>query len=243
MAINTTNSNYVNISNLPQTQEALNGDLFIVQTENGTQTIDFENLNVVKTDAAGNATITGNITGNNAEFNVLSADAINSIVYASNGKSGYTAVKGYYNYFTIDAGLVTSAVQATPSPEYNSLITYMSNLTSWLNTIYKRIVDVNGNVPVLAGQTYANVSIPNFYVTYPNVGDTDLKTWHVLIFSNFGQPNTNVNAISSLPWASADDSSISTILTKDGSNLKFRLNVGYQVPQNITFYYRILYTY
>lgn len=242
MAINTTNSNYVNISNLPQTQEVLNGDLLIVQTENGTQTIDFENLNVVKTDAAGNATVSGNLTGGNAFLNEVTISTLKGNNFEVNGKEGYTAVKGFYNYFTVDSGLVTSAVQTSPSPEYTSLITYMNALTTWQNTIYKRIVDFNGNATITAGSTFTNVNIPNFYVSYPEVGDTDLKMWHVYLVTNFGA-TTLVGSMSSMPWASADDSFINTTLTKDGSNLKFRINAGYVAPQNVTFFYRILYTY
>jgi hypothetical protein len=245
MAINTTTSNYVNISELPQTQEALNGDLLILQTENGTQTIDFENFNVVKTDAAGNATVVGNLTGNNAELGVLSADAIDSISYAVNGKPGFTAVQGFYNYLTINSGLVTSAIQTSPSPEYNSLITYMANLTSWLNTIYKKIIDYTGTTTVNGGTTYSVVNIPNFYVNYaPGLGSTDLQTQHVQIFcTNTELYNTTTNRISGLPFASSSTNSAITTLTKDGSNLSFRLNAGHNLFQNTTYIYRILYTY
>jgi hypothetical protein len=44
MAINSSNSNSINIANLPQTQEAVNGDLLLIQTDSGIQTIDFENF-------------------------------------------------------------------------------------------------------------------------------------------------------------------------------------------------------
>lgn len=245
MAINTTNSNFVNINSLPQTQEAMDGDLLILQTENGTQTIDFTNFNVVKTDAAGDATIIGNLTGNNAQFGTLTADVVGSAAYAANGKAGITAVRGYYNFLTVESGIVTSAVQASPSPEYSNLTnTYLPAMTSWQNTIYKRIVDYNSFTTVLAGETYATVSIPNFYVTYPDVGETDLKMWHVIIFCN--NPllyNNTTSPISGLPYASAADSAVNTTLTKDGSNLNFRLNTGVRAPQNTAFYYRILYTY
>jgi len=73
MAINSSNSNYVNISNLPQTQLAVGGDLLVLQTEGGTRTIDFGNFNVVRTDAAGNATVVGEMTGSNAFFNNIAA--------------------------------------------------------------------------------------------------------------------------------------------------------------------------
>jgi len=245
MAINTTNSNFVNINSLPQTQEAMDGDLLIIQTENGTQTIDFTNLNVVKTDAAGNATIVGNLTGNNAKFETLTASVVGGSSFSANSKEGFTAVQGYYNFFTVEAGIVTSAVQTTPSPEYTNLTsTFLPAMTSWQNSVYKRIVDYNSYITVLAGETYATVSIPNFYVTYPDVGDTDLKMWHVIIFCN--NPllyNNTTSPISGLPYASAEDSAVNTTLTKDGSNLNFRLNTGVKVPQNTAFYYRILYTY
>ena len=46
MANNTSNSNFVNISQLTTVPELVDGDLLLVQTEQGTQTINFENLNV-----------------------------------------------------------------------------------------------------------------------------------------------------------------------------------------------------
>jgi len=51
----------VPVEYLPRTQLLQNNDLMIVQTENGTQTITFENLNIVKTDLQKNASVEGNL--------------------------------------------------------------------------------------------------------------------------------------------------------------------------------------
>ena len=71
MAIIPTNSNYTNIANLPKAQLAVDSDLLILQTTNGTQTIPFNEFNVVRTDLYGNATVVGDLTGNNAIYTSL----------------------------------------------------------------------------------------------------------------------------------------------------------------------------
>lgn len=252
MAINTSNSNYVNINNLPQTQEALNGDLLILQTENGTQTIDFENFNVVKTDAEGNATVIGNLTGNDAKLDDITASTVYSNDYKVNGLDGYTATTNYYNKFTVVKGLVTSAFYVQGSPEFEEINeTVLPTLTGYLNTVYKRVIDIATDgltylpVNVTPGATFGTVTVNNFYLNYPQVSNSALKTWHVQFFSFTGQPNTYVTRVSGMPWASAADDSNSPTLTKTGNTLSFRANLGYTntSAENIVLYWRLLYTY
>lgn len=51
----------VNINDLPRSQQVINTDLFIIQTDNGTQTIMFEDLNVVQRDIENNVTLIGKL--------------------------------------------------------------------------------------------------------------------------------------------------------------------------------------
>jgi hypothetical protein len=113
MAINKSNSIYVNIGNLPQAQEAVDGDLVILQTQNGTQTIPFQNFNVVRTDIAGNATVTGDLTGNGFTITSLNSQSISGAAFFSNGVQGTSTplapTPTYNNFFSVVNGLVTSA--------------------------------------------------------------------------------------------------------------------------------------
>ena len=58
----TNNVNIINLTNLPQAQEIVDGNLLIVQNELGTQIIDWADVYVVKLDAGGNGSIAGTLT-------------------------------------------------------------------------------------------------------------------------------------------------------------------------------------
>jgi len=236
MAINTSNSNYVNISNLPQAQEAMENDLLILQTENGTQTITFNDLNVVKTDAAGNATVVGNLTGNEMVISGLSAsNYLRSVnYYAGNNAKGIYAANGFYNRFTISAGLITSADINLGSPEYNYITqVILPSLSSWQDTQYKRVVDLNGYAATIpTNNTYVPVEVINFYQSYPQISSNALNNTHFFLTAN--------SRLSSTPYITDLNNDLYRSST---NNLYFRLNVGYSVPQNTTLNWRILYTY
>jgi len=143
MATNPSNSTTVNIRNLPTSQLAVDSDYFILQTNNGTQIISFNDLNVVKTDINGNATITGNLTGGNASFtgdvNIASVSA-SRIWTTSSGRSGngLTYDNGYYDRFTVINGIITSAtpVQSVnyANPMYSSLYTQITAASASITT-------------------------------------------------------------------------------------------------------------
>jgi len=236
MAINTSNSNYVNISNLPQAQEAIDTDLIILQTENGTQTITFGDFNVVKTDAAGNATIVGNVTGANATFSTLSASNYIKTLnyYAGNNTKGIYAPNAFYNRFTINAGLITSADINLGSPEYvNITQVVLPSLTGWQDTQYKKIIDINNNsATILANYSYVPVEIINFYQSYPQIASSSLNGTHFML--------TATSRLSSMPYLTDLNNDL---YRSNTNNLYFRINLGYVVPQNTVINWRLLYTY
>jgi len=167
MAINSSNSNFVNISNLPQTQVAVGGDLLVLQTENGTQTIDFGNFNVVRTDVAGNATVVGEMTGTNAFFNnVAASTSISAVNFASQGARGFNAVSNFYNRFTVNGGLCTSATYVSNgSPDFvNITRTILPNLTSWLSTVFTVYLDRTGVVTLAPGQNSFGASLNTYHI-------------------------------------------------------------------------------
>lgn len=235
MAINTANSNFVNISNLPQTQEAVDTDLVILQTENGTQTITFENFNVVKTDASGNATVLGAVTGNDGFFKALSASrGVNSAAYACNNVAGFNAVNAFYNRFTVAGGLVTSATYVNYSDNDFLYIvnTFVPAITAKQDTIYTKVVEKYGNVEFNAGESFQSGAIndlfggsnplPNTAVVYP---------YHFIL--------TSTGPLSASPYiANIAKTGVSN------QNLTFDIGIGYPLPgssPSVTIYWRLVY--
>ena len=214
MAINSSNSNYVNISNLPQTQVAVGGDLLVLQTENGTQTIDFGNFNVVRTDVAGNATVVGEITGTNAFFNnVAASTSISAVNFASQGARGFNAVSNFYNRFTVNGGLCTSATYVSNgSPDFvNITRTILPNLTSWLSTVFTVYLDRAGVVNLAAGQSSFGASLNTS--PYINI-DTSILNRHFYV--------TTQQRISSVPWVDN--------FSWNNNVLQFNVYLGYPAP-------------
>lgn len=183
MAINPSNSNAINITSLPQAQLAVPGDFLLLQTPNGTQVIDFNNLNTVKTDIFGNATITGDITGNNALFANVQVLDLSARHYFTSIGQGTDASNDFYDRFTIQDGIVLSASSNTFSnPVYTQITT--TNLpaaTSYMLTLFRRVSDEQGVATILAGNTRATVNITNFFITYPYLDITTFTT----NYSNF----------------------------------------------------------
>ena len=230
MAITTSNSNFVNISNLPQVQEAVNGDLLIIQTENGTQTIDFQNFNVVKTDAAGNATVVGDLTGSRIFIDTLSAaGTVAAYNFRSNNVTGVFNNMGFYNRLTTNGGLVTSADYVLGSPEYKYITTtVIPTVTSFQNTLYKYVVDVGGQITIPAGQGSIPATFAQFFSQYPLITVSNIRPYHFMLAVN--------TRLSSYPW-------VDNIAQDASNNLNFTINAGYGLPSNTLFYYRLLYTY
>ena len=236
MAINSSNSNSINIANLPQTQEAVNGDLLLIQTDSGIQTIDFENFNVVKTDAAGNATVEGSLSGVNCSFtNIKSSQNISSLNFAANDQPGVFAPAGYYNVFTVTGGLITSASYVLGSPEYQYInTTVLPALTAYQNTIYRIVVDESSNDP---GQSFVTINvntvsqaynIAGFFSRHPDISPGSIQPQHILLASTV--------PLSTDPYV--------TNVLNDGLNgLTFTANTGYRVKEDSPLYWRLLYTY
>ncbi len=169
MATNPSNSNAINIAGLGQAQLVVDGDLFVLETPNGTQTIDFENLNVVKTDIIGNATMTGNLTGRDALFSTVQVVALTaSEVYTLLGQ-GINAANDFYDRFTIHDGIVLSATRNTlANPIYQQITqTILPNTTAYMLTLFRRTADEVGTAYFDNGDVEATVSIPNFFAKYP----------------------------------------------------------------------------
>jgi hypothetical protein len=157
MATNATNSNAINIANLPQTQVAADTDLIVLETQNGTQTIQFQNFNVVRADTAGNATVVGNITGSNAVFtNIRTASLTPDAVYAGN-ELGITKDYAYQNSFKTTNGIIVSSDYITGSPEYIQLLNLYNTLSANSSQAYKKVYEYTGIAEIPANASSSSI--------------------------------------------------------------------------------------
>ena len=164
MATTPTNSTVVSILNLPQASLATPTDFLILQTTNGTQIIPFSNFNVVQTDINGNATIVGNLTGNNAIFNgginTLALTASN--YYSQYGQQGVSQSYGYYDSFTIANGLIVSATQTgtdyANNPIYTTLNAQFTALSASVSTQLQTVSStLNSSLTSLSAATQTQI--------------------------------------------------------------------------------------
>jgi hypothetical protein len=224
-----------------------NGDLLVIQSSNYTKTIDFENFNVVKTDANKNATVFGNLTGSDSFFTKVSATTlISSKNYSLNGLSGVWSGPGSYNKLTVNGGLITNAFSAIGSLEFKTLTgTILPALTAYQNSLYKYIVDVSNNTPIASGGLISNPDpftilqntdsrkciVSGFFIKYPRVNVADLKSYHFRFMPQ--------NALSGAPYAfdiSRD------VRGANFDNLVFTVNTGYRVRYDTPLLWRIFYS-
>lgn len=224
MAINKTNSIYVSIKNLPKAQIALDPDLLVLETQNGTQTIPFQNFNVVKTDIDGNATVTGYLSGGVTYFNKVNSQTISADAYYTQGKLGTNQALDYYNRFEFTNGVVTSATYTTNSPEYNSILNTIRTLSATQDTIYKRVFERTGSATIAPGASaYLNGYVP--------IAEEFIRTG----ISNYHFSIMPTNKCNTVP--------VVENVSFDSSNVYFNINL-YEVQSNYVYLtWRLLYLY
>jgi len=236
MAINTSNSNFVNINSLPKSQEVLGSDLFILQTENGTQTITFENLNVVKTNPNGETVLPGSLTGEYVRFDTVSASSvISSPLYVTESELGFTGQDDYYNRFTFSGGLITSANYVeNASPDYVYISqTLIPNLTAYQNQLYKRVVEFWGYTDIQPTNKSSLITIANFFYNFSDITINAVKRPDLFTITL----GTSSLYVPYIPYDS---------IIKSGNNLNFNVDLGYVIPIGgapVRAYWRFLYLY
>ena len=121
----------LSVSDLPRTQLLQDNDLIIVQTENGTQTITFENLNIVKTDLYKNAYVGRDL---NVEHD-LYADTlyVNNLCAANVLSNSFARVIDLRKTFTVGANV--SSVTVIYDNFYNLFKINRSAITPTLFTV------------------------------------------------------------------------------------------------------------
>lgn len=141
-----TDTNIININNLPEVFEIVDGSKLIVQNESVTNTIDWKNVGVIKLDDSGSGSIEGSLTAANinviiAEVGTLSADAI-----YSSGLAGVTVDQNYYNRFIVTNGIVTSADYLVGSTEFESLSTLIGEASANLTESFTSQIAIASGV-------------------------------------------------------------------------------------------------
>lgn len=238
MAINSSTSNFVNINNLPQSQEALDTDLLLLQTENGTETITFKNFNVVKSSPNGDVVLNGSLSGSSTTFNSLSSYTLKAAEYKTyNNNSGTSWGPAFANYFTIDNGIVIQAINSlSASPDYlNILNNVLPAMSAYQNTVYKRYAEIIGSFTFGASVEFTSELITNFFATYP-ISVNNIKPCNFTLMLN--------KSAARVPYVKNITRPFNT------NNLSFEIHLGEFTPSGIvppdffpTVEYRLLVTY
>jgi hypothetical protein len=252
MATNPTNSTTVNIRNLPTSQLAVDSDDFILQTNNGTQIISFKDLNVVKTDINGNATVVGTITGTNAIFTrgILTPSLTASQFVTTNGQTGFTPpfpTHDYYDSFTLANGLIVSATRTisdfTSNPMYTSLYTQLTAASASLAT-RQRIYDYTHNdtgVKISAGTTKSNlINWPGAAPSLTTLPANVVKPSSFIISPN-GDSSTPPTGLSAtgIPYIVASD----IIFTPATNTLQYKISTTLSAAADAFYNARLLVIY
>lgn len=211
MAINPSNSNAINIKSLPKAQLAVNGDNFILDTLNGTQIIDFQNLNVVKTDVSGNASVNGSLSATDTFFATTKVSRVSAVEYSTVGGKGDTVSNGFYDRFTIQSGLILSAASDTVNnPVYKTITsTVIPSVTASFASSYRRTIDISGTTTFDPGQTLSPyIPISEFFTTYTGIPINTIQAnpgaYFIISAEVPSRPNNGYNALYAVADAIVD---------------------------------------
>ena len=240
MAINPSNSNAINIVNLPNAQLAVAGDYLILQTANGTQKINFTDFNVVRTDIAGNATVIGDISGNGAIFSTATVLDITARNFHTTAGQGINGANGFYNRLTIQDGLILSATQNTfQDPVYTQITNFVIPATiSQITSSFKQIIDEQGMATLQAGFSSWTVTINGFF-PYGSITSVNSITPNMFTFMPKSHLYTSTPVSLSGVWPIVQN--IRTNIA--GSALIFDITVPAYLRSTTDCYWRMLMTY
>jgi hypothetical protein len=214
MAINPSNSNAINIVNLPNAQLAVGGDFLIIQTPNGTQKINFTDFNVVRTDVFGNATVIGDLTGNRAFLTEISTGSISARNLFTTAGQGINVANGFYNRFTFQDGLILSADQNTTNdPVYTAIVQgVLPSLSAFWAQRFKFIADQSCTVGILPGQFTGTGVFPGYFGTNPGLSYGSINSAEKF---TIGPTSTSLSGayISSILQTGVNNADLTIVLT------------------------------
>lgn len=240
MAINPSNSNAINIVNLPKAQLAVASDYIILQTNNGTQKINFNDFNVVRTDINGNATVIGDISGNASYFSTANILDITAKNYHTTAGQGINGVNGFYNRFTMQDGIILSANQNTfQDPVYLQITNFVIPATiSQITSSFKQIIDEQGTATLQAGFSSWTVTVNGFF-PYGSINSVNSITPHMFTFMPKSPLYTDTPVSLSGVWPIVQN--IKTNIA--GTALIFDITIPAYLKDTTDCYWRILLTY
>jgi len=244
MAITPTNSNTVNIANLPNAQLATPGDYLILQTANGTQVITFQNFNAVKTDIYGNATVIGDLSGGVmyltggvytgggglSASKIWTAGDSTGYGYSYPGTSVGTPIRQpvCYDSFTIQNGLILSAFLGSTSTDGSGKF-YYSNST---NPLY---------FSVLTQLTAASASIVNTTNSLVNtLTSTQNTTTSTLLTAATATFNTQIISLTAaqqtqiISLTAAQQTTLNSLTSTQQTQLTTLTGIYNNIVQNIS---------
>ena len=138
----TNQTNIVNINNMPEAQQIFDGNYLIVQNNNGTQIIDWVNVDVIKLGVNGGGSYTGILSGDGLQVGSITTGSVSGSVFQSDGQTGVTLAGDFYNKFITTNGLTTSGTYVLGSPEYLDIVgTRIPAATAALVSAYPAIYE------------------------------------------------------------------------------------------------------
>jgi hypothetical protein len=209
----TYNTNIINITNLPQAQDIVNGNFLLVQNDLGTQIIDWANVYVLKLDPAGNGGTSGSLSALSLNTTTINTNTLTASNYFTNGLAGQSYSNSYLNTFTFTNGLLTSGSYVNGSPEYQLITTsILPAATSYSANLAQPAFESYGYNN--AGYMPAGVNTLSFTFTpLPSqIAYTSLNA------SDFNVVYTGTTSLSAQPY-------VSTIALDGNSNLLATVNI------------------
>lgn len=169
----TNQTNIVNINSLPEAQQLFDGNFLIVQNDNGTQIIDWANVDTIKLGVDGGGSYTGTLTGDGLQVGTIVTGSVSGSIFQSDGLAGVTKAGDYYNKFITTNGLTTSAVYIVGSPEYTEIVnTRIPAATAALVSAYPAIYED------YISQNWTGTNTSNTF-TFPNQLPTGLGSGEI----------------------------------------------------------------
>lgn len=214
MAINPSNSNAINIVNLPNAQLAVDGDYIVLQTPNGTQKINFNDFNVVRTDVFGNATVLGDLTGNLAYYTEINVGNLSARNFHTTAGQGINVGNGFYDRFTFQDGLILSAdSNPTNNPVYTAIVQgVLPSLSAYWAQRFRFIADASCTVNILPGNFTGIGVFPGYFGSNPGLSYGQINSVEKF---NIGMTSTSLSGayISSITQTGVNNADLTIVVT------------------------------
>ena len=188
----------VNIANLPQVQNVASTDFVIIQTCNGTQTKAYNNFNIIRTDSSGNTTNIQNITAQDTVLSSTYTSTITASTYNTKNGPGITLPVNYYDKFTLQNGIILSAIPTSVAflnnpiyTNYSSQLTpFSANFDTSIANSYTQLSSINTAIQTTSASLYTTLESLTTVDTYSRVlsagKNVELRKGNTLLVNTSG---------------------------------------------------------